>query len=364
LAAALNKNALKGLATLRERKWKMREGLTRFIPSIPLRVLFSFWKVVGILVIFQGCASVPQRPVGETPLQQGVGTGEIVGPLETMGPPEAYGPPAIDAPPSYGPDPVKLRPVVLVLGPGMARGFAYIGVIRVLESEKIPIGAILGTEMGSLVGTLYAMSPNVNQFEWNLQKFKGSVFLEKKGFFTGNRSRSILSEGTQLENQLQSILGDKDLKESKVPLIVALQSQRTGLPFLLNSGKAATIVRAAMASPTLFTAKAVENRGEDSFAVSANSTRPFLVKEARELGIGPVLVVNVLNSSETAAAQKELQEADLVIRPELRDIGKMDFEKRTDIAYRGRKAILQHLSEIRKWVGLPAAGHRKGSVQP
>src|SRR4051794_36609960 len=62
------------------------------------------------------------------------------GPFEAYGPPV---PPVTDQPTDvYGPAPVQLRPVVLVLGPGMARGFSYVGVIRALNEAKIPIGAI------------------------------------------------------------------------------------------------------------------------------------------------------------------------------------------------------------------------------
>lgn len=322
-----------------------------------LRRSLPGWGAIGVLLLFQGCATARQgqAPTGaELPSAQ-----QSPGAPEPMGPHEAFGPPSAGLPSSYGPDPVVIKPVVLVLGPGLAKGFAYIGVIRVLESEKIPIGAVLGTEMGSLVGTLYALSPNLNQFEWDLQKFKENVFLEKKGFFGGVGSKNSPSDGSKLEAQLQVILGNKDLKDSKIPLLLALQSEHTGIPFVLSNGNAASVVRAAMASPSLFTSTVVESHGERQNAVSANSTRPFLVREARELNIGPVVVVNVLSQSESSRFQSELGEADLVIRPELKDFGYMDFEKRTDIAYRGRKATLQHLAEIRERVGLPASGLRK-----
>ena len=42
--------------------------------------------------------------------------------------------------------------VGVALGGGGARGFAEIGVLRVLEQEKIPIGVVVGTSVGSLIG--------------------------------------------------------------------------------------------------------------------------------------------------------------------------------------------------------------------
>ena len=56
--------------------------------------------------------------------------------------------------------------IALVLGGGSAKGFAHIGVIRVLEQEKIPIHMIVGTSVGSLIGGIYAANPDSFQLEW------------------------------------------------------------------------------------------------------------------------------------------------------------------------------------------------------
>lgn len=47
--------------------------------------------------------------------------------------------------------------VALVLSGGGAKGFAHLGVLKVLEEEKIPIDIIVGTSIGSIVGGLYAI---------------------------------------------------------------------------------------------------------------------------------------------------------------------------------------------------------------
>ena len=56
--------------------------------------------------------------------------------------------------------------IALVLGGGAARGLAHVGVIRVLEQEKIPISMIVGTSVGSFIGALYAADPNSLNLEW------------------------------------------------------------------------------------------------------------------------------------------------------------------------------------------------------
>jgi NTE family protein len=45
---------------------------------------------------------------------------------------------------------------VLALGGGGARGLAHIGVLKVLQSEGVEIGAIAGTSMGSVIGAMFA----------------------------------------------------------------------------------------------------------------------------------------------------------------------------------------------------------------
>lgn len=68
------------------------------------------------------------------------------------------------------------RPTVaLVLSGGGAKGTAHIGVMRYVDSLKIPIDLIVGTSMGGLIGCMYAMGYNqhevdsiVSGFDWSL----------------------------------------------------------------------------------------------------------------------------------------------------------------------------------------------------
>ena len=46
--------------------------------------------------------------------------------------------------------------IVLVLSGGGTKGLSHIGVLEVLERENIPIAAIVGTSMGSIMGGFYA----------------------------------------------------------------------------------------------------------------------------------------------------------------------------------------------------------------
>ena len=61
------------------------------------------------------------------------------------------------------PEPQDRPRIGLVLGGGGARGFAHVGVLQVLEENRIPVDVISGTSMGAVVGSLYASGKDAQQ---------------------------------------------------------------------------------------------------------------------------------------------------------------------------------------------------------
>ena len=53
----------------------------------------------------------------------------------------------------------------LVLSGGTARGLAHIGVLKVLEEEKVPVEYVTGTSMGSIIGGLYSIGYTSDEIE-------------------------------------------------------------------------------------------------------------------------------------------------------------------------------------------------------
>ena len=289
-----------------------------------------------------------------------------------MGPPEPYGPNTPEPAQNYGPDPVITKPIVLVLGPGLARGFAYAGVLHALNEAKIPVGAIVSTEMGALIGGLYVSNPTINSFDWALMKFKDEHLLKKKKFFA-----AVLNSDSKLEDLLSQSFGQKDMSEARIPFRVVVQKVGTQESKTLRQGSIVQAVRGALATP----GNVKPIRLEDAFAeqgtvMTSGTSRPFPVAEAKQLDIGKVVVINVLKSSTPTknvkdidpalvtyitAAQKagwdDLKEADLVIEPDLKGIEFFDYQKRNEIFFRGKKAIMDHEDELRNLAGIPAKGN-------
>jgi NTE family protein len=247
--------------------------------------------------------------------------------------------------PSYGPDLQSERAVVLVLGPGLARGYAYTGVIRALSDAKIKIGAIVGTEMGALVGALYGLDGSVNKLEWGMQHFRDDVFASDTSVFSKLLSAA---PGEKLDASLAQVFGDRDASSAKVPLKILIQPAGGGAK-VVDHGALRLLVRAAISNsdgiPPIFFDGAPSG--------TAAALRPFDVQDAKALGLGPVVVVNVLDSKESDLFP-EMKEADLVLQPEVGAISKTDFLKRTDAVFAGKAVTEAHLEEIKRLIGAGA----------
>ena len=90
----------------------------------------------------------------------------------------------------------KKKSVVLVLGGGSARGLAHIGVLKVLEKEKIPIHRIVGTSMGALIGAAYSVGVSLKKMEDIALKFNWKTVFDptipRMGLLAGKKLEKIV----------------------------------------------------------------------------------------------------------------------------------------------------------------------------
>ena len=153
----------------------------------------------------------------------------------------------MEAPPApVAPPPPRLG---LVLSCGGARGLAHVGVIQVLEREKIPISAIIGSSMGSYVGTLWAAGFNGQQLEELAAEIKDRRTLLRlidpvcpplSGFLRGNK----------LRRHLEKSLGQRTLAQLERPMyVVATNLDSVTWEVLPMDTSAAAAVQASCAIP-------------------------------------------------------------------------------------------------------------------
>jgi NTE family protein len=258
------------------------------------------------------------------------------------------------------PAPVYIKPkVALVLGGGAARGFAHVGVLRVLEQEKIPIDMIVGTSVGSLIGAIYASDPNSFELEWT------SFMLEKDDIFDFSILASSTGpvKGDKLEKFVTTKIAARNIEQLKVPFYAVAADLNTGEPVVFSSGPVCKAVRASCSIPGIFTPLLYNNRQLIDGGVLGNIAPEI----ARQYGANLVIVVSIGKSIQTKDTGNviaitlqaiaimgnkidsyKIKEADVLISPEVGDVGTMDFTQKKRCMQAGIDAAKKAIPEIKK----------------
>jgi NTE family protein len=258
------------------------------------------------------------------------------------------------------PPPVFVKPkVALVLGGGAARGFAHVGVIRALEQEKIPIDMIVGTSVGSLIGALYASNPDSFQLEWT------SFELEKDDIFDFSIFSSTTGpvKGDKLEKFVTSKISARNIEQLKVPFYAVAADLNTGEPVIFSAGPISKAVRASCSIPGVFTPLSYNNRQLIDGGVLGN----IAPEVARQYGANLVIVVSIGKSIQNKDTGNLVEitlqaiaimsnkidsykskEADVLIVPEVGDVGTMDFTQKKRCMEAGIEASKKAMPEIKK----------------
>ncbi|BFI94508.1 MAG: hypothetical protein RSP_00180 [Rhodanobacter sp.] len=259
-------------------------------------------------------------------------------------------PPVVPPPP-----PPKLK-IGLALGGGAAKGFAHIGVIKMLEASGIHVDVVAGTSAGSVVGALYAsgMDPfQLQQTAFGLDEAK----IRDVRLFSGG-----LLRGRALQDYVNQLVRNRPIERLKLPFAAVATQLETGSRTVFVSGNTGQAVRASSSIPGVF--EPVEIRG--MHYVDGGLVSPIPVDAARQLGADFVIAVdisarpggtnpqgmfNIMGQSITIMgrelARQEIARADVVIRPDLSGIGPADFEQKDEAILAGEKAALAAIPEIR-----------------
>jgi len=181
------------------------------------------------------------------------------------------------------------KKIGLVLGGGGARGLAHIGVLKVLEREKVPVSVIAGTSMGGLIGATYAAGIPPEEIEkeaHRVRKRKNQVKLLDLGF-----KGSGFIKGVRVYQYIAGMLGDNlTFDDLKIPLAMVAVDLNTGREVVLKKGKVADAIRATISVPGVFSPfKLEQNRLVDG-GISNNVP----IDVARNLGAEVVIAVDVL----------------------------------------------------------------------
>ncbi|MEK0428013.1 MAG: hypothetical protein RL001_540 [Pseudomonadota bacterium] len=317
------------------------------------------------LLVLSGCQTVPPAPPktppgAETPAAEISRAPADSEPRAVDSKPE----PPVTALPAPVPAPVpaaKPLRIALALGGGAARGFAHIGVIKVLEANGIYPEIVAGTSAGSLVGALYAAGNNGSALQKLAMEMDEAAISDWSVPFFSNSSGVLKGEG--LQQFVNRAVHQQPIEKLKLQFGAVATDLKSGQPILFRRGNTGAAVRASSAVPGVFHPVRINHVDY----VDGGLVSPVPVSFARKMGADFVIAVNISAQPDAQPAsstfevllqtfaimgqslnQYELKQADVVIRPELATMKGNDFNGRGTAIIAGEKAALAVLNEIRQ----------------
>ncbi|MBC5837403.1 patatin-like phospholipase family protein [Flavobacterium muglaense] len=295
---------------------------------------------------------------------------------------------------SFSQDTVKTaiqhRPKVgLVLSGGGAKGFAHIGVLKVLEEAGVKIDFIGGTSMGSVVGGLYASGYNAAQIDSIFQttNFDDLIndfiprssknFYEKRNdelyavVLPFDRFRigipEALSKGMYNFNLLSNITRNvrhvRDFNQLPIPFLCIGSNIETGKQVILDKGNLALAMIASSAFPSLFSPVEIDGQ----LLVDGGVINNYPIDEIRKLGADIIIGVDVQDDLRDRKSLKDatkilvqitnlhsiekmklnIEKTDIYIKPDIKDYGVISFDKGTEIIKKGEDATFAVYEKIK-----------------
>ena len=254
--------------------------------------------------------------------------------------------------------PAQLPPakIGLALGGGAAKGFAHIGVIKMLEANGIHADVVAGTSAGSVVGALYASGMSPYQLQTQAFALDESKIRDVSLFSGG------LVKGQKLQDYVNELLKQKPMQDFRKPFAAVATQLDSGRRTAFVRGNAGQAVRASSSIPGVFEPATIGGKRY----VDGGVVSPVPVDAARELGADFVIAVDIsskaggnqpgsmlgiVNQSITIMGEKlgaqELARADIVIRPRVGQIGAADFEQKNVAILEGEKATQALMPQIK-----------------
>ena len=142
----------------------------------------------------------------------------------------------------------------LALGGGGGKGTAHIGVLSALEARSFPIDIVVGTSIGAIVGSLYAVGYSAQAIEEWFKKGATIRILERD-----TTSSGLIGTG-RIESLLHDALGDRTFLDTKLPFAVVAVDLIGGEEVVLQDGGLVEAVMASMAVPGVFPPVRLDDR--------------------------------------------------------------------------------------------------------
>jgi NTE family protein len=264
------------------------------------------------------------------------------------------------APPSAPPPaPPKQATIAVVLGGGGSKGFAHIGVLKVLEAQKIPIHMVVGTSAGSLVGSLYASGKTAFELQGIAMKMEADNVID----YDWKIWKGGLIKGEKIENFINANIQNTPIEKLKLRYYAVATNAATGEEVVFARGNTGMAVHASCSVPGVFQPMKI---GSNTY-IDGGVVSPVAVDVARRNGADIVIAVDISGGINTDVpsgimdtmrksvdimyariAGYQIKNADIVIHPNMKNIGSTDIDKVNEAIFEGEKAASAKMPEIQK----------------
>jgi NTE family protein len=249
-------------------------------------------------------------------------------------------------------------PIGLALGGGFARGFAHLGVLKVLEQNHIRLSHIAGTSVGSVFGAAYASGAPLARI------LATSRTIRFRDIARWTVSRLGLASNHRLADIIERVFDSQRFEDMKIPVAVVATDLASGEPVVFRQGPLVEAIRASCAYPGLFEPVQIGTR----YFADGGLVAPVPTQAARQLGASLVVGVSlgtqdgnrtapknifqVVARAVSAAQKHQLdtweRHADLVIRPDVQSLAWDDFGRANEAIEAGEAAARLALPRIQQ----------------
>lgn len=265
--------------------------------------------------------------------------------------------------------PIFKKEIALVLSGGGARGVAHIGVLEVLDREKIPIDLIAGTSIGALVGGAY-LAGGLAELKKNLLSLKKTDVVK---MFISRPSKEGLTDGAKVVFLISKFTKGRKIEELSVPFLSISADLETGKTVIIDEGDLLDAIRSSISMPGIFIP--VHNKG--LVLVDGGIVDPVPVDIASKYA-KKIIVVDVLARMERLKSEKEIlheniidiieesivimqkklskltlrkrRKREFIIKPKLPRVGSLEFYKSKELIEAGRKEAERILPRLKRFI--------------
>lgn len=248
--------------------------------------------------------------------------------------------------------------LALALGGGFSRGFAHLGVLQVLEQNRIPVSYIAGTSVGSILAAAYASGAPLSRIIATCRTIRF------RDIARWRVSRLGLASNHRLGDLIEQVFESRRFEDLKIPLAIVATDLANGEPVVFTHGNLSEAIRASCAFPGLFEPVQIGTR----CLADGGLVAPVPTRAARELGAAHVIGVSVgtedgrrgapsnifqvVCRAVNAAQKHQLEvwegQADLVLRPDVQHLAWDDFDRADEAIEAGAAAARRALPRIQK----------------